>query len=46
MDVYAYPNGSDYEGLVLEALHNLLEALCEVPGEGDALLLMPDPNLH
>jgi hypothetical protein len=40
-----YPYGGDYQGLVLQALHNLLKALGEVSGEGDSMLLVPHSHL-
>ncbi len=41
-----YPYGGDYQGLVLQTLHNLLKTLGEVSGEGDSMLLVPHSHLE
>jgi hypothetical protein len=41
-----YPYGGDYQGLVLQALHNLLKTLGEVSGKRDSMLLVPHSHLQ
>jgi hypothetical protein len=41
-----YPYGGDYQGLVLQTLHNLLKTLGEVSSEGDSVLLVPHSYLQ
>ncbi len=45
MLLYTYPDGGDYECLVLEALHDLRVGLGEVPGEVDPVLHAPGSHL-
>ncbi len=42
---FTYPDGGDYECLVLEALHDLRVGLGEVPGEVDPVLHAPGSHL-